>query len=196
MKSIAIFDFDGTLYTKDSFVEICKFIYRRSPHRIIFVPLQFFGFLLFKLRLLTAKQFKVLFCIYLYGMTPSRLCNLLVLFWENESSESLNNEILNKAQELRAGNTECVCVSASPELFLLPVIERLGFHLIGTRLEYNKGFYRIKGKNCRGKEKINRIFQLYPKSSTHIKYAVSDNHDDIELLKLATESMYLKKDKH
>ena len=196
MKSIAIFDFDGTLYTKDSFVEICKFIYRRSPHRIVFVPLQFFGFLLFKLRLLTAKQFKVLFCIYLYGMTPSRLCNLLVLFWENEPSESFNNEVLNKAKELSAENTECVCVSASPELFLRPVIKHLGFQLIGTKLEYNKGFYLIIGKNCRAKEKINRIFQLYPQNTTHIRYAISDNHDDIELLSLATESQYLKKDKH
>jgi len=53
-----------------------------------------------------------------------------------------------------------VIISASPEFLLRPIAEKLGFHLIATRMDRHTG--RIIGENCHDAEKVSRFLREFP----------------------------------
>lgn len=95
------------------------------------------------------------------------------------------------AGELRSGAAVTLC-SASPEIILRPFAERLGVHLIGTRLEEMNGLLTgmIAGKNCRKAEKVARLKQTYGDLSEYHLRAWGDSDGDKELLEAADEPFY------
>ena len=80
-------------------------------------------------------------------------------------------------------NTKSICISASPEILLKKITKELGLDLlIGTEMTFQNKKWTIS-KNCRGKEKINRLHKAC--NFKKIVHAYSDNKDDLELLKKA-----------
>ncbi len=87
----------------------------------------------------------------------------------------------------RAGH-KLVVVSASPELYVAPLGQRLGFDaVLGTRLEVGPDGRltgRIEGCNCRGQEKVERL-RAWMGPEPAFLYAYGDSAGDRELLAAA-----------
>ena len=79
---LAVFDFDGTLYKGDSFVDFCAFYYLKKPWRLWFFFIQLGGFLFWKLGLLSSTQFKSLFIQYLFWDSEMEIKRMSQLFWD------------------------------------------------------------------------------------------------------------------
>ena len=186
---LALYDFDGTLYKGDTSIDFCFFIYKRNFLRSIYFPYQVFLYLSFSLGLLSVEKFKERFYIFLKGISPAQLEELLQVFWEKKFPLKFNSELLQIINKQKNNLTKVVCISATPSLFLLPLTERSGIDMIiGTDLYYKNKIYRIKGKNCRGYEKVNRLRKEFDLNQVNIVQAYGDNKYDVFMLGLADES--------
>jgi phosphoserine phosphatase len=120
----------------------------------------------------------------LAGMQPNTLKRKLAQFWIKNIS-NFNLTLLNKLNDFKNKDITVVCASASPEIFISDICMQIGItHIIGTKIEFKKGLYYIIGNNCRGIEKLNRIYGLLG-SEIKIIEAYSDNIDDRKLLEIA-----------
>jgi HAD superfamily hydrolase (TIGR01490 family) len=85
-----------------------------------------------------------------------------------------------------------VIVSASIACWLKPWCDRNGLELIATKLEIKDGVVtgKLLTKNCYGKEKVNRVKELYNLNDYDYIYTYGDSRGDKELLELADKSFY------
>lgn len=194
MVKIAVFDFDGTIYKKDSLIAFYKFMIKRQPWRAIFIPFQIVAFLLHKFQAISTTQFKSWFLIYLYGITPENLENLVKRFWSKAQPNDFNERVTNLISEYaNFQDITLICVTASPEFMFLPVLKKFKMdELVGTKTSYIRGKYTIQGLNCRGIQKEIRLSHHLNKDYS-IALAVSDNEDDLPLLKKAQQGFKVQK---
>lgn len=196
MKQIAVFDFDGTLFSQDTSVAFCLYIYRRFPLRLLFMPIQIFAIILYWCTAINKKKFKELFLIFLWQIDENKLKAYLSDFWKEHFPERFHQSLLSRLDDLIQNNIIVLCVSASPDLLLLPIASYLNIkHVIATRIKKRRSVYIIEGKNCRGNEKIKRLHNQFPPSEFELVEAYSDNPDDLQLLQLAKSGYVVKQNK-
>jgi phosphatidylglycerophosphatase C len=189
---IAFFDFDGTITTKDTLLEIIKFQKGKLPF--------YMGFLFhapwliaYKLKLLPNDQAKQKMLIYFFGGMPEPVfqeaCDL---FAEKKLPGLIRPRALEEIGQLRKNGFEIVVVSASAGNWLRKWTDSLGLKLIATRLEVKNGLMtgRIDGKNCYGEQKVFRIREQWNLSEYNEVYAYGDSSGDGPMLALATRSFY------
>jgi phosphoserine phosphatase len=82
-------------------------------------------------------------------------------------------------------------ISASPEFLLAPICVELNISLIASKVDAKTG--RLKGKNCKGSEKVSAFRQLYPTES--IEQFYSDSRTDQPLADIAQQSFMVTGDK-
>ncbi len=100
----------------------------------------------------------------------------------------LRAPVLERVEWHRDQGHELVIVSASPELYVAPIGQRLGFEeVLGTRLECDgdgRLTGRLVGRNCRGREKVVRLREWMGHDPAFL-YAYGDSAGDRELLEAA-----------
>lgn len=189
MKKIYAFDFDGTLTTRDSFLEfiryvcgnwaLCKGILRYSPLLV-----------LMKLGLYPnwkAKQ-KV-FAYFFKGMPLKDFAQQGRLF-ALDRQHLLRPQGVDMVKQAQAEDAEVVIVSASIDHWVQPFFPEV--KVVGTQVEVEDGCLtgRFLTKNCYGQEKVNRILALYPHRNEYELIAFGDSAGDKELLAFADEAHY------
>lgn len=192
MKSIAFFDFDGTITTKDTLLEFIKFCKGK---------LNFYkGFLLnspylvaYKAGIITNQKAKEKVLAYFFkNITVAELSRLADQFTQTVLPGLIRPKAMEEIARLQQQGTEIVIVSASPENWIKPWATKMGVHLIATNLVVNQDKLTgiINGNNCYGEEKVNRIKQLYDLTSYEIIYAYGDSSGDRPMLALANKPFY------
>jgi len=189
MKKIYAFDFDGTLTTRDSFLEFiryvcgnwafCKGILRYSPLLV-----------LMKLGLYPnwkAKQ-KV-FAYFFKGMPLKDFAQQGRLF-ALDRQHLLRPQGVDMVKQAQAEDAEVLIVSASIDYWVQPFFPEV--KVVGTQVEVEDGCLtgRFLTKNCYGQEKVNRILALYPHRNEYELIAFGDSAGDKELLAFADEAHY------
>ncbi len=191
-KRIAFFDFDGTITTKDTLLEIIK--YQKGAFSF------YLGFLLcspflvaYKLRIISNQAAKEITLRWFFGKMP------LALFQEHCDAFAaaridglLRPKALTEIEKLKAAGAEIVIVSASAENWIQQWCSRHQLQLIATRLETGKERItgRIEGRNCHGKEKVRRITAAYNLEQYDEVYCYGDTKGDKPMLALATFPFY------
>ncbi len=191
-RRIAFFDFDGTITTKDTLLEIIKF--QKG------VPLFYAGFLLnspfllaFKLKLIPnyiAKQ-RILRFFF-----RNNTLNEFQARCDDFAGIALPGLIRPKAlleiQQLRESGVTVVIVSASAGNWISQWADSNDIPLIATRLEIKNDRVTglIEGNNCHGAEKARRIREVYDLSSYDEIYCYGDSGGDREMLGLGTRRFY------
>ncbi|HYF33155.1 MAG TPA: HAD family hydrolase [Chitinophagaceae bacterium] len=191
-RRIAFFDFDGTITTKDTLLEIIK--YQKGTFRF------YLGFLLYspyiilwKLGIIpnyTAKQKIVNF---FFGKMPvdefQRRCDA---FATEILPALLRPKAIQEIKRLQDVGAEVVIVSASPGNWSDVWRKQLGIQSLATRLQIKDQQLTgcFDGKNCHGKEKVTRIKEVYDLSAYDEIYCYGDSSGDKQMLQLATISFY------
>jgi phosphatidylglycerophosphatase C len=191
-RKIAFFDFDGTITTKDSLMEMIKF----QKGRLAF----YMGFLLhtpwliaYKLNLYPNHRAKQKILIYFFAGEPEHIfqekCDL---FAESLLPGMIRPGALAEIDQLRKHGFEIVVISASAGNWLRKWTNRLSLKLIATRLEVKNGMItgKIEGKNCYGEQKVVCIREQWDLAEYEEIYAYGDSPGDKPMLALATKSFY------
>jgi len=190
--NLALFDFDGTLSDRDSFLlfvketvgtvrfysamamlapQIGRFLCKRYPnHRL-------------KEDVLT---------LFFRNCSLEVFCKAAERFCHNTIPGILREEARQRLRRHHERGDRIVVVSATPELILAPWCHTNGLDLLATRMEVvdNSLTGRIEGNNCRGKEKVKRITERYKVDDYREIYAYGDTEGDQPMLAMATKSFY------
>jgi phosphatidylglycerophosphatase C len=191
-KKIAFFDFDGTITTRDTLLEIIKFQKGKFAFLIGFL-LNAPWLIAYKLKLFPNDDVKQKILTYFFSGTPELVfqqkCDL---FAERKLPELIRSGALTEIEGLRARDFDIVVVSASAGNWIRKWTTGLRVQLIATRLEVKEGLItgRIEGKNCHGEQKVVCIKEHLNLSEYEEIYVYGDSAGDKPMLALATKSFY------
>ncbi len=192
MRVLVLFDFDGTLSRKDSFIPFLHFVTGTSGmifRLILLLP----SIALYLTNFRDNHWLKNRFItVFLKGLTVSELQELGQLFYDAKLKKQLRKKAIEALELHRKAAHECVVVSASAEYWLQPFCDQFGLKLICTRWETNDGRIsgKILGKNNYGAEKARRILEEYRLTDYQLVVAYGDSHGDSEMLELAGRKHY------
>ncbi len=187
MKSIAVFDFDGTLTTRDTLFQFIRFV-KGTPAFCwgLFCCSPFL--LALALHLYPNGKAKQRFFAHFFkGMDYERFCEYGVAFAPCVNSMLRATTVQQLREHLLAGHGVYV-VTASIEEWVRPWCQSLGVTgVVGTKVEVADGILtgRFCTPNCYGKEKVRRFLEIAPPRSSFVLTAYGDSRGDEPLLQLA-----------
>lgn len=192
MKHLALFDFDGTITTKDSLLDFAAFVKSKAA---VYYSLAILSPALLKLKMgkKVKTNPKIDFMRFFFGgLTAEKMSALGEQYCQTRLPQILNPDAIAKLKWHREQEHEIAVVSASPEQWLAPWCRDNGYKLICTKLEVSNGIItgNVDGKNCNGREKERRIKAEYDLDTFERIYAYGNSGGDKHMLALAHESFY------
>ncbi|WP_027379110.1 HAD-IB family hydrolase [Chryseobacterium daeguense] len=191
MKKLYCFDFDGTLTYKDTMFMYLKF-YDPAKFRMQFlkhVPL----FILLKLKLAETEKVKKSFISsILKGQTQEKIEKKSQEFFNEHYPKIVRENALDFIQNIDRDNTQSLLVTASLDIWAKPFAEAFQMQLVSTKAEFKNGIFtgNFIGKNCNGKEKLERIKVEITDTKYDKIIAFGDTSGDKPMLKWANEGHY------
>ena len=191
-KAIAFFDFDGTITTKDTLLEIVKYYKGRTGLYTGFLKLSPW-IAAMKLKLISNQFVKEQFLTHFFEHTPIDLfqqqCDV---FAEKIIPQLIRPAAIKKINEFKENNIPVVIVSASPENWIAPWCRKNNLQCIATLLEVKHGHItgKIHGENCYGTEKVKRIKETFDLSAYEEIFCFGDTKGDKPMIALATSAYY------
>lgn len=184
--NLALFDFDGTLCSKDSFTGFVFFAL--SKRHIIrqglkILPwIQAYYLKVYPAHAMRNKLFRSMF----QGYTASYLSQLGQEYAQTLLQE-LDPKLWHQVNLHRQRGDQVVIVSASIDIYLKPLSELLGLELICTEVEEMNG--EITGRyatpDCSCEQKKYRILQRFDLNNFAAIYAYGNSYEDRDMLDLA-----------
>lgn len=192
-RTIAVFDFDGTLTTKDTLLEFIKFACGRKKFLI--------GFLIHS-PLLVLMRFGLypnwrakerVFSWFFKGMKYDEFVRLGDEFADEikQFANLKTTDILRK--HIQKGH-DIYVITASIEEWVRPYCRPLkAKDVLGTKVEVVDGVLtgRFNSRNCYGKEKVNRLLNAEPNRLSYYLYAYGDSRGDKEIIDFADKGVYV-----
>ena len=165
MKTLHLFDFDGTISHQDSMTDFIAFVVGTSKYYRGLLS-QGFSLLRWKMGYLSSEEMKRRFLAYYFsGRTQKELEGWGNIYAKNRLPFILKKSALEKIQRLQKMEEQHICVvSASLDTWLRPFCEEWQLDLICTELAYdeNQSFRgQLATPNCSGEEKARRIKARY-----------------------------------
>lgn len=194
MKSstLAIFDFDGTITKKDTFIAFIQFVFGKTACYTGFflhIPLLIGMFL----KIIPNASAKEKIFSYFFKDMPENTfqewCEKFAIHIDGITYTEATNTFSNYISQ----QITVIIISASIRSWIAPWARRKGIHIVlGTEIEIenNKLTGKFSSKNCHGVEKVNRLKILYPDYKNYHIIAYGDSSGDAALLELADESYF------
>lgn len=178
------YDFDGTIYDGDGTLDFYFFSLKRNRKLLLCIPKQLIGWLRFKIKLDEKTVFKEKFYIFLNYIEDIE--NEVQDFWK------INDKKI-KEWYKDEHQVDDIILSASPEFLLKPICLQLEIkNLIASKVDPKTGKY--KGKNCYGKEKVERLKKEYGNVEV-AKFYTDSIKSDLPMVKYAKRAYLVKKSK-
>lgn len=197
MKQVFAFDFDGTLTTCDSMVELIRMHKGTVGFWWAIVCLLPY-IVLVKLGRYPNDKAKERFFRHCFGGMTEGDFNALCSRFARERQDIWRMETKAKLKEALQNGAQVLVVSASASQWVRPFLD-VEFSadevtLLSTELEISDGKVtgRLSKKNCRGAEKVRRIKELLPDRSSYHLTAFGDSSGDNEMLAYADEAVRIK----
>lgn len=189
---LALFDFDGTITTKDTLIEFLRFAVGKRKFffgLIILSPI----LILFKLKLLKnyyAKERVISF--FFKGMSLCKFKNLANDYSLTKIDKIVRAKAKSKIKWHKDRKHKIIIISASIEDWIFKWCIKNEIELIATKLEEKNGFLtgRFLTKNCYGIEKVKRLKLKYNIKDYKYIYVYGDSDGDKEMLDIATHKHY------
>ena len=198
-----IFDFDGTLTTKDTLLEFIK--YGRGRLALLWGLLLYAPLLvLMKLRLYpNGKAKQKVFAHFFKGMCVDDFDTLCQRFADDNRARLLRPKGEETVKQALESGAMVMVVSASIVDWVKPFFSHYkvstapstahGICILGTQLETYNGHLtgRFSTPNCYGREKVRRIEEVLQKPRTDYEIlAFGDSRGDKEMLSFADKGYY------
>lgn len=191
-KTLALFDFDGTITRKDSFIAFIFF-----SHGTLKAMLGLFilspTVVAMKMKLLSRSRVKeIMFSWFFKGMEISDFTRLGFAFADEILGSMLRPSALKRLNEHLAAGDRIIVVTASAYEWVKPWTDKMGIALIATRWEEQGGRLtgRISGLNCNGPEKVKRLREVVSPESFETIHAYGDTSGDEAMLAIASHKHY------
>lgn len=169
-----VYDFDKTIYRKDSSVDFYFFNLKKNPTMLLDIPAQLFAMLSYKLGLIDKTEMKSR--LYRYFRRIPDIHGRVLQFWDSHEDKIFPYYHKQK-------RSSDIIISASPEFLLKPICDSLGVQLLASRVDPRSG---QSEENCYGPEKVKRFDDAYPDATIHQFY--SDSLSDTPMAEKAIES--------
>ena len=191
-RSIAFFDFDGTITTKDTLLEFIRYHKGNSRYYLGFF-LNSPYIIAWKLGLIANYAAKEKVMRHFFAGMPAedfqRTCDD---FATNVLPGLLRPKALHEIWSLQDAGAEVVIVSASPGNWSEVWRKQFGIEALATKLAVKDarltGYF--DGRNCHGEEKVSRIRAVYDLSAYEEIYCYCDTSGDLPMLNLGTKRFY------
>jgi phosphatidylglycerophosphatase C len=193
--TLALFDFDGTITRRDTFVDFLRSAahpLRLYPALVVVMPL----WVLHRVRLLSVSPIKkVLIFAAFKGWSACAFEERGRRYAKERLPHLLNPVVVSRIGFHQSQRHRVVVVTASPADWIAAWCTEHGIEVISTQVEKtnNRLTGRLLGKDCRGAEKARRIRETIDLSAARYIYAYGDSRDDREMLALAHERYWWKK---
>jgi len=190
--NLALFDFDGTLTTKDSLSEFIQFCVGRPSYYLGLVILSPM-LLLYKLKIIPNDIAKERFISHFFkDWSGKKFTQLAQEYSLTEIDKIIRPKALMELQWHQTQGHEFILVSASMQQWLQPWCNKNNIKLVSTQLEIKNDLItgKFSSKNCYGSEKVKQLHDKYDLSLYTKIYAYGDSAGDKDLLKLAHHSYY------
>lgn len=193
-RRVVVFDFDGTLTSRDSLAEFIHFAVGRW---------RYYAGLLACSPVLAAYVLKLmpnyrakerLFSHFFRGMSQEDFVQLGKDFAE-VAHPLMRLEVLDSLQRHIADGAKVYVISASIEEWVRPIVSRYGVrNVLGTRVEVSDGLLtgRFLTKNCYGPEKVRRLLEVEPRREEYHLTAYGDSRGDREMLSQADRAIWVR----
>ena len=190
--TLALFDFDGTITRKDTFLAFIRFTHGSLRYWLgmwVLSPL----LVLYALKVIPNNRAKVFVFRYFFGgWKYERFKKAGEDFCAAALPALLRKSAIEKIQFHQQHQHRLIVVTASAGEWVHPWCQTMGMEIISTKLEVvdEKITGRLAGTNCYGPEKVNRIQQVLQLQDYPVIYAYGDSNGDKEMLAIAQHSHY------
>lgn len=194
-RTVAFFDFDGTLTRRDSLLPFLRYIVG-SPQfflRMLALSPVLGGYAAKVVKNDIAKE--IVLGRFLAGLEIEELHRLGGKFARDKLPELVRSTGIERLRWHQSQKHMCVLVSASLDLYLKPWARDMGFDdFITSTLEVDgagRVLGSLSGGNCFGAEKVKRIQTWLSGKQVSMSYAYGDSAGDLPMLKLANQGYLL-----
>jgi len=184
---IAFFDFDGTITTRDSFIDFL--IYATGYLNFILgIFILSPALLAFKCNLIPNWRAKEIVLSHFFKSWDLEKFRALASKYARERlPRIIRTTSMQRIAWHKSQGDRVVVVTAAIDCWIIDWCDRHGLDLLATRLEVADGRLtgRLATKNCYGQEKVRRIKAAYNLEEFSQIYAYGDSPGDSEMLALA-----------
>ncbi|NNP68790.1 HAD-IB family hydrolase [Acinetobacter sp. Ac_5812] len=184
--NLALFDFDGTLYPRDSFTGFIFFAL--SKRHIVKRGLKILPWIqAYYLRLYPAHAMRPRLFQSMFKDISVDVVEQLAQEYAQKLIKRLDQDLLQQLQQHQQRGDHIVLVSASVDIYLAPICEFLNIELICTQTEIKNGLLtgRYRSEDCSREQKKLRILQQYNLADYQAIYAYGNSEEDLDMLSLA-----------
>lgn len=191
-QTLAVFDFDGTITTKDTMFDFISFYHSKSKLILglcILSPI----LILYKIGVISNSSAKQKLLAFFFKGEKEEYFDKRCREYASKINLIVRPKAIDKIKQHQAEGHLVIIDSASIDKWIEPWAKSIGINIvIATKLEVKNGIFngRLASKNCYGKEKVNRLLELFSGENIYKMYAYGDSRGDKELLKIADHSFY------
>ncbi|MFR7592046.1 MAG: HAD family hydrolase [Longibaculum sp.] len=184
-RKVALFDFDNTVATGDSIARLLVYDLKKRPWHVLWFLKVGIEYLFYLLHLLPFEKAKSTILFPLNSMDEDELKT----FYQQCIEPTYYPNVVEEMQKKKDEDYIVILCTASCEAYMkynqLPIDCLLGTQ---TQVIDNHASSQVIGKNCKDKEKINRILNYCQSQGFEIdyenSYGYSDSNSDIPMLSL------------
>ncbi|MCK5808024.1 HAD-IB family hydrolase [bacterium] len=189
---LALFDFDGTITTKDTLIDLLYHL--KGPFHFWWGIIKLSPFIiLFLLKKMPNYRMKERFLTaYLGGMSVTEFDKYAEEYTNKRLPHILRTRVVERIAWHKNRGDRVILVSASLSLWLHHFTEKQGIELIATEATIENGIITgtLLGKNCYGPEKVARVQKIIKKEDYDQIWAYGDSRGDKEMLTMADHSFF------
>ncbi len=191
-RSLALFDFDGTITSKDSLKAFL--IYSRGKARYYWGLILLSPYIaLYFLSIVSRQWIKERLITYFFNAVPIvEFDKISDQFVEEKIPQMLRVKAVERINFHLSKGDRVIVISASPENWVKTWADQHGCETVATRLKTDNGRItgKIFGKNCQGKEKVHRIKSYLNINRYSQIYTYGDTRGDRPFLALGNHVYY------
>lgn len=193
-RGLALFDFDGTITTKDTLFELIKF---QKGNIAFYLGMIWLSpiLILFKLWVIPNWRTKeIVLSFFFANQTQSSFQQMCDRFISSALPFMLREEALKKIRHHAKNGDRVIVVSASAYNWVEGWCQSMNIELIATRLDSQNGILtgKLESLNCNGEEKVKRIKEHLTLTNFSPIYAYGNSSGDKPMLALADHPFYKK----
>lgn len=188
MSSQALYDFDGTITSKDTTILLLISLLKLRPWR-------FFGLIWFLFRIFTAsdnvlkQEYKNKAIGFLLKDLNNMRLNTALKDFRNKVKFHYRPSVLTSIDKDIQDGCTVLIVTASPSFAIRDCVSDLPVIVIGTEFEKYENIYTglLKSENCYGYEKVKRLNKWASSNKTilNVQSAWGDHLSDFDMLSLS-----------